>query len=325
MGDMIKQQGFYLKMLPSCNDRDTANKEYLFHAGWLGCDWKQDAKQVEVYLQKIKPDWLIVDHYALDKRWENYLRSHYNKLMVIDDLADREHIADILLDQNIVANMLERYQGKVSEKCLMLIGAQYALLQYDYEDAHNKVVPKTGKIENVFIYFGGYDQFNTTGEVLQLVLNLGNEDLNIDVVINSKSAHFDNIKAKVDLNKNVNLYCDLPTLVPLMMRADIAIGGCGGNTWERLCLGLPAIVITLADNQVPTAKEMEEIGLVKYIGERSSICSQDILDVIEPLLQKGLDEVWSRKCYEYVDGLGAKRVAELLTSNDESNFFNEAC
>ncbi len=101
------------------------------HAKWLGCDWQMDAQQTSAELASWQPDWLVMDHYALDQRWEVALKPCYQKLMVIDDLADRTHSCDLLLDQNL-GRLPEDYAGLLPPNCQLLIGPQYALLRPEF-------------------------------------------------------------------------------------------------------------------------------------------------------------------------------------------------
>ena len=112
--ERIKQEGFEYFLLPSFEKNNSP-----YDGGW-----RTDAEQVLSYIKDIQPDWLVVDHYALDYQWEEYLSDTYRNLMVIDDLADRRHNCDLLLDQNFFENMLVRYDEKVHPSCKKLSGSR---------------------------------------------------------------------------------------------------------------------------------------------------------------------------------------------------------
>ena len=130
-----------------------------------------------------KPDWLIVDHYAIDRRWEAKLCAVVHHIMVVDDLADRPHDCTLLLDQNSVAAMDTRYADKVSSKCGMLLGPEYALLQPIYAELHDRIPPREGPIRRICVSFGGADTSNLTGRTLSALLRLERRDIEVDVVV----------------------------------------------------------------------------------------------------------------------------------------------
>jgi len=136
--ELIRKRGFEacaLHLNTSCAAAATVDAERpTAHAAWLGAHWRTDAAQTLAACGGSDVDWLIVDHYALDARWEAELRPACRKLMVIDDLADRNHDCDLLLDQNLVAESDARYQQRVPPGCTLLLGPRYALLQPLYRE-----------------------------------------------------------------------------------------------------------------------------------------------------------------------------------------------
>ena len=128
----IRAEGFNVFELASQFESKVDDK--LSHSQWLGVTQQQDAKDCINAFQSKKIDWLIVDHYSIDKDWQQVLKPFYEKLMVIDDLADREHECDLLLDQNLFDDMPARYHNKKPGQCQSFFGPQYALLQKEYEE-----------------------------------------------------------------------------------------------------------------------------------------------------------------------------------------------
>lgn len=320
--ELIRDQGFGAVALPAApvernHLRVSADSE-LVHAEWLGADWQTDADATREALGGIKVDWLVVDHYALDSRWETAMRPHCRKLLVIDDLADRIHHCDLLLDQNLVADMEHRYDGKVPDQCGRLLGPQYALLQPEYAEMHPRTPPREGPVRCVFIYFGGADRHNLTGRALATCLTLESKDIAVDVVINPNSPHADSIQAQVQGKEQVSLHSHLPSLAPLMVRADLAIGAGGATSWERCCLGLPTLVITIAENQKPSADELDRQGLIRWLGHANEVSEQLIANELASLLDEGLTSAWSEKCQQFTDGLGANRVRSVLLLSPET-------
>jgi len=105
----IRSRGHDTHALPRTRPSSSFESD-LAHASWLGVDWQTDAAQTRQALGNAALDWLIVDHYALDRPWESALRSSCKRIMVIDDLADRQHDCDLLLDQNY-GSSAERYRA----------------------------------------------------------------------------------------------------------------------------------------------------------------------------------------------------------------------
>ncbi len=319
---LIREQGFEAVALPGESSErgypPKAVQSDLAHAEWLGADWRTDAEAARAALGGVKVDWLVVDHYALDARWEAAMRPNCCKLLVIDDLADRIHDCDLLLDQNLVADMERRYDGKVPHHCGRLLGPQYALLQPEYAELHPRIPPREGPVSRVLIYFGGADRDNQTGRALAACLSLGRQDIALDVVINPNSPHADSIQAQAQGKGQVTLHSHLPSLAPLMVRADLAIGAGGATSWERCCLGLPTLVITIAENQKPIAEELHQQGLVQWLGHASEASEQSIANDLATIFDKDLPSAWSEKCQQFADGLGADRVCSVLLLSPET-------
>jgi len=317
--DLIEARGFRVYRLPA-PDSDFEAGRTPAHAAWLGATWQEDAGQTGAVIKTLgaRPDWLVVDHYALDSRWERALRPLVGRIFVIDDIADRDHDCDLLLDQNLFADMQTRYTGKVPADCRLLLGPEYALLQPIYAELHDRIPPREGPVQRIFISFGGADRDNLTGRVLAAFLGLNRPDIDVDVVISDSSPYASEIQALGAGHANIHLHGNLPTLAPLMARADLAIGAAGITSWERLCLGLPALVVTLAENQRPIAEELQRLKLVRWLGHKDEISEQDIKRAIAELIKGDIDEEWSLRCQATVDGRGVDHVGAALTITAET-------
>ena len=154
----------------------------LVHAHWLGTSQAQDAEATIQALSDQTWDWLIVDHYALDARWESAMRQTTKKIMVIDDIADRKHDCDVLLDQNFYADMQTRYVDKVPAHCQLLLGPRYALLRDEFRKLHEQVQPRTGSVKRILVFFGGVDADNYTGLAIDALAGLSDNGLHVDAV-----------------------------------------------------------------------------------------------------------------------------------------------
>lgn len=308
---MLAAKGHEFALLDGAPN-DAASDE-LAHARWLGVSQAQDASDSIRALTDGTWDWLIVDHYALDFRWESMLRQTARKILAIDDIADRQHDCDILLDQNLYADMETRYTGKVPKPCQMLLGPHYALLRDEFRKLHEQVKPRTGPVKRVLIFFGGVDADNYTGRSIESLSNIGVPDLHVDVVIGAQHPCREQIKAACAQH---GFICHVQTdkMAELMAAADLAIGGGGSASWERCCLGLPALLVALADNQINIAKALNLFGAGIYVGTLKTASVTIMRSAIVSLIStQDQLKVLSKKAYSLVDGLGVARVCQELS------------
>jgi UDP-2,4-diacetamido-2,4,6-trideoxy-beta-L-altropyranose hydrolase len=284
------------------------------HAGWLGCDWRGDAGETLRAVQTITPDLLVIDHYAIDMRWEKVLRPHVRQMMVVEDLADRKHECDFLLDQNWFGGQTaNRYEGLIPEACVRMLGPGYALLKPEYSALRAVMPPRDGEVRRVLVFLGGSDPADTTGKVLNA---LGRPDLVhlvVDVVQGVNHPNPQGLALKVAGRPATHLHRGLPTLAGWMARADLMISGGGSTTWERMCLGLPAVVISIADNQTATNEAMAAAGYIDFLGE----CSRVGADAIAGAVRRCMDapqrlKRMSRMSQDLVPGTGAGRVCDRV-------------
>lgn len=314
LNDLLRSQGFSVHALSPREDLlDRNDQPVPAHAHWLGISWRTDAQQTIEAIGDGVVDWLIVDHYGLDKHWESQLRPYTKKMMVIDDLADREHDCDLLLDQNLVADFETRYDQLIESSCARLLGPKYALLQPEYAELRSRTPPRSGPVRRIFVYFGGSDLYNLTELTISAFLSLQHPDLKLDVVINPRSPSADNVRAQVAGHANITLHENVPSLASLMAKADLAIGAGGATTWERCCLGLPTIVVTVADNQRPIAESLNKNGLICWVGDYQSVSIQTLLQAIDKELDGSSLHASSAACSDIVDGKGTDRVISALS------------
>ena len=311
----IQRDGFEVVSLPlplAEIGKDQEESNLPKHFPWLGGRWQDDAEQTIAAIGPNKPSWLIVDHYGIDSRWEKFLRPHVEKIMVIDDLADRAHDCDLLLDQNLVANIDQRYEGLLPENSVRLIGPKYALLQPEYAELRKKAKVREGPVKRILVYFGGADNENLTLKAVKGVKSLKTSDLVIDVVISPKNPNSKQLRNEVKEKLNFRIHENLPTLADLIISADISIGGVGTTTWERCCLGLPSFVVAVADNQKPIYDEMVKENYVKEVSREEIGDEIRLSKKLEAVFTNENLKLMSKKCFSLVDGFGCKRVIRYL-------------
>jgi UDP-2,4-diacetamido-2,4,6-trideoxy-beta-L-altropyranose hydrolase len=283
----------------------------LAHASWLGTSQAQDAKATVIALDNRIWDWIVVDHYALDERWESTVRKCCKKLMVIDDIADHQHDCDVLLDQNFYADMQTRYLSKAPAHCQFFLGPRYALLREEFRVMREKVKVRTGDIKKILVFFGGVDTNNYTSLALQALSEL-DITLQVNVVIGSQHPNREQIQ-QACIHHGFICHIQTTHMAELMAEADLAIGAGGSASWERCCLGLPALLIAVSGNQIDIAKSLDSIGACYYLGEKDSVNSSSIQHSFNELLVAP-DQVLSisQQAFSLVDGLGLNRVSEAL-------------
>lgn len=288
------------------------------YESWLGASWQVDATQTIKAIGNEKVDVLVVDHYGIDQRWEGALRPYVSKIMVVDDLANRHHDCDVLLDQNLVGNFQSRYDSLVPSRCIRLLGPEFALLQPEYSKLRSVAAPRTGPVKRILIFFGGADRANLTRLSISAFLKLDLSDIELDVVVSSDSPQASQILHYASLHPNIHIHHSLPTLAHLMLKADLAIGAAGSTSWERCCLGLPSIVVALAANQKPVAEELQRRELALCPGDRSKITELNLIDALVSVMEWPSLEQWSRKCHDVTDGSGTTKVSAVLMLNFET-------
>lgn len=308
--DMLAAKGMELASLNSNSKASPA--EDLAHAHWLRTSQAEDAQAAIQAMSDRSWDWLIVDHYALDFRWESMLRQTAKRILVIDDIADRQHDCDVLLDQNFYADMQKRYTGKVPAHCQLLLGPRYALLRDEFRKLREQAKPRNGTVKKILVFFGGVDADNYTGLAIQALAAIGNKALHIDVVIGAQHPCREQIKAVCAQH---GFICHVQTgkMAELMAAADLAIGAGGSASWERCCLGLPALLVALAENQVDIAKALDSIDACVYLGTKGTVNSLAIQRAITNFLDMHDQlEMISRHAFLLVDGMGVDRVCQEL-------------
>ena len=306
---ILADKGIELTLL--CNSVNTRITDNLMHSHWLGVSQQQDAEESIQALSDKLWDWLIVDHYALDSRWESELRQVSRKLFVIDDIADREHNCDILLDQNFYPDRGDRYKGKVPPHCQLLLGPRYALLRSEFYKLRESVGPRMGAVKRVLIFFGGVDADNYTGQAINALASIEATELDVDVVVGAQHPRLSEIESACLKNK---FFCHIQTshMAKLMAKADLAIGAGGSSIWERCCLGLPALSICVAENQYKQIIDAATEGLL-YAPMVESDLFMTIKNHVGALIENNaLRQLISQKCMQTVDGRGVLRIVGHL-------------
>jgi UDP-2,4-diacetamido-2,4,6-trideoxy-beta-L-altropyranose hydrolase len=277
------------------------NKNKIFISEKADANIFLEAKQKSL---KKKYDWIVVDSYNLGQEWESKVKKASRKMLVIDDLANRRHNCDVLLDQNEFNNKKKRYKNLTNKNCCKLLGAKYALLNPVYKKLKNKTKIK-GPKKNILIYFGGVDKYNLIQKSLKAIKKINYKKINATVVCPQLSKKLDLPK-----EKNVHILHPQKNLGKVFYNADIAVGAGGTSTWERLCLNLPSIIISVAKNQHRLCKELDIKGYIKWLGPADKVNTNAIMQALERIIK---DKIKLKKPpLHLVDGKGTERVVQRM-------------
>ncbi|MFJ4066900.1 UDP-2,4-diacetamido-2,4,6-trideoxy-beta-L-altropyranose hydrolase [Pseudomonas sp. NPDC089996] len=252
-------------------------------------------------------DWVIVDHYALDARWEQAARAFARRIAVIDDLADRDHAADLLLDQNFGASEA-RYTPRLTAACRCLLGPRYALVRPAFQ------VPASSpprQAHRVLVSFGGFDVAGMLPRTLQALAGL--DGLQVTCIAGLGHPHREALRQLCAGRAGWDLHDFVDDMPLRMAAADLFIGAAGGTTWERAALGLPSLCVSVADNQRAGAEAMARAGMHLYLGEAGQVDMLALRQATALLLNnQALRQSFAERSRALVDGRGAQRVAVAL-------------
>ena len=315
--NLIRQGGHEVYVLPAGSDDGKARGD-LLHAHWLGTNWANDAEQTrQALIAHNATDWLVVDHYALDRRWGRSVRPHVGHIMVIDDLADRKHDCDLLLDQNLGTTESE-YNGLVDSTAVTLIGPRYTLLRPEFAKWRQYSLTRRShsQLKSILVSMGGVDNDNVTGKVLDA---LGRcelpAELRITVVMGPHAPWLAGVQARAEtMQRPTEVLAGVSNMAELMANSDLAIGAAGGTAWERCALGLPTLMFVLAANQQRGANALQQAGAALVIREPDQLCNS-----LRSLLGHRMADLqsMSNSAAALVDGGGAARVVDKLLALDD--------
>ncbi|MDP7169175.1 MAG: UDP-2,4-diacetamido-2,4,6-trideoxy-beta-L-altropyranose hydrolase [Nitrospinota bacterium] len=258
---------------------------------------------------------LVVDHYGRDINFEGACRSWADGILVIDDLANRAHDCDLLLDQTL-GRVREDYAPSVNRECRMLLGPDYALLRDQFPAARKEALSrrmKAGAVRRILISLGATDLEDVNSLILQGVARSG-ADAEVDVVMGSQSPNLAKVKKIAEgMPRKVRVLTDVSDMAALMASADLSVGAAGVSTWERCCLGLPSIVIIRAESQRLQGHFVKKNGLGMVLGWTHEVSEVDISSAVTLLVENSdrrqeIGNAASAAC----DGRGVKRTVREI-------------
>jgi UDP-2,4-diacetamido-2,4,6-trideoxy-beta-L-altropyranose hydrolase len=281
----------------------------------LGVSWEEDARETLDIIRnsKLKPEWLIIDHYSLDRRWEEMVGIMAKKTFVIDDVAKKEHECDMLLNENFLPDAAFTYKKLVPEKTKLLLGPKYAIIRPEFREISRRRKPGDVKSRRILIFYGGADPTNETQKALQAISELQHPDLHLDVVVGSGNPDKEKIKLMLKQLPDAILHVQLPHLANLIAQTDLALCAGGSIVWELLSLDIPMLVTTTADNQSPSIRNLSLNGSVRWLGTSDKVGVEKIKNGIQQIISTTRS---MRKKPDsegkIIDGFGLDRVVKEL-------------
>lgn len=307
--DRILREGHELRILPAAGSGANGLQGY---ARWLGVSPEQDVADFLAAAKGFRADWLVVDHYALGEDWEREARKAADSILAVDDLANRVHDCDLLLDQNYFGpSTPDRYAALTPVKATQLLGPDYALLRPEFRQLRLLTGERQSAVRRLLVFFGAGDSANQTARVIEALGRAEFEQLDVDVVVGVNHPDPAGLAKLAAQRPGLTLHRDVPSLALLMAQADLAIGAGGSTTWERACLGLPALVQIAAENQRGFSVALVQAGLQFEVAEQATSDSWHaaISGAIADVESRAR---MSREVRKLTDGLGAARVCAAM-------------
>ena len=315
----IRERGHKVALLPAEPPPriDSDASDPTNYSEWLGSPVTSDAMATLSILRCHPTDWLVIDHYALDETWERIVSPACKHIMVIDDLANRKHDCEILLDQNLGRSAAD-YEKLIPSKTTLFVGTAYALLRPEFRRAREESLARrrTPRLKQLLVMMGGIDKNNVTTDVLNCLAPLPILSTLRVVIVMGRQAPWSNVvrEAVTKLSCDSDVRVGLTDLAPALTETDLAIGAAGSSAWERCCLGVPSIQLVLAENQKSAALALERASAAISIRDLSTLpyalpaLLHRFLSCPEAL--RPLSDSAAKVC----DGTGCDLIVDHLTS-----------
>lgn len=257
--------------------------------------------------------WVILDGYHFDARYQQDVLSTRHRLAVVDDNAHLpEYFANVILNQNIHASELADRYGPSP---VLLLGPRYALLRREFSGHDPAARDHPGVASRVLVSFGGSDPGNVTQKVLAALADVKVPGLEVVVLLGAANARAEAVRAAVHRARfSVHVERDSRNVAEWMAWAHIAVAAAGSTTWELAYMGVPSILITVAENQRYLARRASAAGIAQWAGEGHELTPEDLAQAIRTLCEDQTRRIeMSRRSRDLIDGRGAARFLDVLS------------
>ncbi|MGQ3039881.1 MAG: UDP-2,4-diacetamido-2,4,6-trideoxy-beta-L-altropyranose hydrolase [Brevundimonas sp.] len=308
--EFIALAGFRALTLPTGR---SAAEGPTAHSSWLEASIVEDATWTIEALKREDIDWIVVDHYAIEKTWHRQVRQVLDtRICVIDDLADRDLSCDLVVDHNAAEDTRARYLPHIDGEAHILGGPRYALLAPAF--ASPPVATMHDEVHSIGVFMGGVDLGNHTLTVME-ALERARYHGPVEIVSTRANPNISEVQEAVDRRPATRLLIDLPDLADFFGRHDLQIGAGGGATWERCRLGAATLLLIVAENQRRSTQLLAQWGVAATTSPIGDTSVEAVTKALSPLLSDAnLRREMAQRSQTLVDGLGARRVALKMAS-----------
>jgi UDP-2,4-diacetamido-2,4,6-trideoxy-beta-L-altropyranose hydrolase len=302
--DLIESQGHRVHLLPYTQGAARSG---------LGAEAAVDAAQTGQAIEGLRPDWLVVDHYDIDAAWEESVRAAVPRLLAIDDLANRDHRVDVLVDPNLQPQS-GRYDDRVGGATQRLLGPRYALLRPEFAAQRAAGGARDGRLRKLLASAGGIDQTGLLPKVVRAwaAMPKGARP-SLALVVGRATPNLTELSALCQAHPDCSLHVQTDRVAELMADADLLIAAGGGMNWERCCLGLPGVLCETADNQADNIAGLVRARTAVSLGPSGALQPASLQRCLEGLaVRAGLLRRMEQRAARLVDGQGNYRVAVAM-------------
>ena len=318
LADVLRSRGAAVSF--ACRTLDGRAADLISPAGFSLCELASADDEAADFAATARAsrgnyDCIIVDDYRLGASWEREARKLARHIVVVDDIADRDHDCDLLIDQNLYEDRARRYLTRIAPACARLLGPHYAMLRPEFEKTRATTRVRTGEVRRLHVSFGGTDPTGQTLIALEAIAHVQGPQWTTDVVIGPGNPDCQQIEAAAQRLMGATCHVAPPNIAHLMSRADVALGSGGVSTNERMCVGLPAVVVATSALQEQSARDVALAGAHKYLGGFGALTFADYADALRELAAApAVVRAMSAAGMRLVDGRGCERVAEAIAT-----------
>ena len=256
-------------------------------------------------------NFLLIDHYDVDSNFESSLKNIFEKIFVIDDLANRKHDCDLLIDQNYYRDLNHRYKKLIQNDTITLLGSKYAIIRPEFRNINKKTIKKNSQIKKILVSFGGSDPTNECKKALDALCSIENNQFEIVAIVGIYNNKFERLKKLYEKYSNIKIYRHVNDLSRLMLNSDLFIGAGGTTTWERFYMGLPSIVTIISDDQKESIEFLSDMGHVINLGLAKNVTMKTYIQTLQKL-NSDLIYNMSLNNQKLVDGNGSNRIKKQI-------------
>lgn len=274
---------------------------------------KDDLSFINKHVLELK-GFLVLDHYSIDTAYQLHLKENNIKWFQFDSHADMDFYGDLVLHASPAATK-ELYKPlQKNHNTKFLLGTKYAIVSKRFSKKRKELKARK-YVENILICFGGGNDKGATIKVLQMLNNDFFETFNVTIITSKKNTYYSDIKKFSNNYENLNLVLDSTKIDEYMALADLGLISPGTLSYESTCVGLPMLLVNIADNQNINAKGWVEKGCAFSLGGIEELSDSTLNNNIRLLINNPEKlRKMSVNCFSTVDGYGASRVKDEILS-----------